>query len=53
MSIAVDKENNWLQAIYYINNIQQDATSAGVYYSKLTVHVSDVYRPHHQEYIKV
>jgi len=26
---------------------------AGIYYCKLTLHVSGVYRPHHQEYIKL
>ena len=37
----------------YINKIQQDATDAGINYCKLTLHVSGVYRPHHQEYIKL
>ena len=36
----------------YINNIQQNAKDAGIYYCKLTLHVSDVYRTHH-EYIKL
>jgi len=36
-----------------IIKIQQDATGAGIYYCKLTLHVSGVYRPHHQEYIKL
>jgi len=35
-----------------INKIQQDATGAGIYYCKLTLHVSGIYRPHHQ-YIKL
>ena len=26
---------------------------AGFYYCKLTLHVSGVYRPHHQEYMKL
>jgi hypothetical protein len=36
---------------YYINKIQQYATDAGIYYCKITLHVSGVYRTHHQEYI--
>jgi len=39
--------------MFYINNIQQDATDAGFHYCKFTLHVSGVYRPHHQEYIKL
>jgi len=39
--------------IYYINKIQQDATNAGIYHCKLTLHVSGVYRLHHKEYIKL
>ena len=36
-----------------VNKIQQDATGAAIYYCNLTLHVSGVYRPHHQEYIKL
>jgi len=38
---------------YYIYKIQQDATDASIFYYKITVHVSVVYRSHHQEYIKL
>jgi hypothetical protein len=38
---------------FYINKIQKYATRAGIYYCKITVHVSVVYRPHHQECIKL
>jgi len=35
---------SWFHASsFYINKIQQDATDAGIYYCKLTVHVSGVY----------
>ena len=45
---------SWFRASsFYINRIQQDATDAGFYYCKITLHVSGVYRPHHQEYIKL
>ena len=39
--------------IKYINKIQQDATDTGINYCKITLHVSGVYRTHHQEYIKL
>ena len=39
--------------VLYINKIEQNATVAGIYYCKLTLHVSGVYRTHHQEYIKL
>ena len=32
------------------NKMQQYAS---IYYCKLTLHISGVYRPHHQEYIKL
>jgi len=38
---------------FYINKIQQDSTGAGIYYCTLTLHVSGVYRPNHQVYIKL
>ena len=45
---------SWFRASsLYINKTQQDATDAGIYYCKLTPHVSGVYRTHHQEYIKL
>jgi len=45
---------SWFRASsLYINKIQQDATNAGVYYCKITLHVSIVYRTRHQEYIKL
>jgi len=45
---------SWFRASsLYSNKIQQDATDAGIYYCKLTLHVSGVYRTHHQEYIKL
>ena len=45
---------SWFRASsFYINKIQQYATNAGFYYCKLTLHVSGVYWPHHQEYIKL
>ena len=39
-------------SLYYITN-QQDATLAVLFISncKITLHVSDVHRVHHQEYI--
>ena len=37
----------------YINKIQQDATNAGIYLLKIILHVSGVYRTHHQEYNKL
>ena len=45
---------SWFRASsLYINKIQQDATDAGIYYCKLTLRVSGVYRTHQQEYIKL
>ena len=36
---------------FYINKIQQDATDTGIYCCKITLRVSGVSRPYHQEYI--
>ena len=45
---------SWFRASsLYINKIQQDATDAGIYYCRLTLHVSGVHRTHHQEHIKL
>ena len=32
------------------NKMQQ---YAGIYYCKITLHVSGVYRPHHQQYVEL
>ena len=36
-----------------ISNMQKDTTDADIYYCKFTLHVSGIYRTHHQEYIKL
>ena len=40
--------------ISYINKIQRDATARRcLFTANITLHVSGVYRTHHQEYIKL
>ena len=39
--------------LVYINKIQRDASMQVFIYCKITLHVSGVYRTHHQEYIKL